>query len=239
MPRSRSAPNISNKTLWLSAGVIAKSNRTSSWKLPSIPFNQARATPADSPCVFPESKPFAATRRSKISILWPTPSNWRRNKIAATAHRHPERSRGSRRVSFKVTSTGSLGPSGLAFSLVIGTQGEGDGDTDGFARFLALALRIQELVAGVAAAGFSARGASEETGEVTGDEVKLSSADTVACGKGVPVDNGLRRRRGFEGTTGFSPRLGVCTVASGVDEIVGVGVSVGDKIGVSVGVRVT
>ena len=63
-------------------------------KLPSIPFNQARATPADSPCVFPESKPFGATRRSKISILWPTPSNWRRNKIAATAHRHPERGRG-------------------------------------------------------------------------------------------------------------------------------------------------
>jgi len=106
---------------------------------------------------------------------------------------------------------------------------------------LALALRIQELVAGVAVASFSARGpASEGTGEVTGDEVKLSSADTVACGKGVPVDNGLRRRRGFEVATGFfSPRSGVCTVASGVDEIVGVGVSVGDKIGVSVAVRVT
>ena len=105
---------------------------------------------------------------------------------------------------------------------------------------MALALRIQELVAGVAVAGFSARGpASEGTGEVTGDDVKPSSADTVACGKGVPVDNGLRRRRGFEVTTGFSPRSGVCTVASGVDEIVGVGVSVGDKIGVSLAVRVT
>jgi hypothetical protein len=75
-------------------GRYRESNRTSSWKLPSIPFNQARATPADSPCVFPESKPFGATRRSRISILWPTRSNWRRNKIAATAHRHPERSRG-------------------------------------------------------------------------------------------------------------------------------------------------
>jgi hypothetical protein len=99
---------------------------------------------------------------------------------------------------------------------------------------LALALRIQELVAGVAVACFLARGpASEGTGEVTGDEVKLSSADTVACGKGVPVDNGLRRRRGFEVTTGFSPRSGVCTVASGV------GVSVGDKIGIFVAVGVT
>jgi len=89
-------------------------------------------------------------------------------------------------------------------------------------------------------AGFSACGlASEGSGEVTGDEVKLSSADTVACGKGVPVDNGLRRRRGFEVTTGFSPRSGVCTVGSGVDEIVGVGVRVGDKIGVSVAVGVT
>jgi hypothetical protein len=105
---------------------------------------------------------------------------------------------------------------------------------------LALALRIQELVVGVAVAAFSARGpASEGTGEVTGDEVRLSSADTVACGKGVPVDNGLRRSRGFEVTTGFSPRLGVCTVASGVDEIVSLGVSVGDKIGVSVAVGVT
>jgi len=102
---------------------------------------------------------------------------------------------------------------------------------------LALALRSQELVAGGAVAGFSARGpASEGTGEVTGDEVKLSSADTVACGKGVPVDNGLRRRRGFEVTTGFSPRSGVCTI---VDETVGVGVSVGDKIGVSVAVGAT
>jgi hypothetical protein len=107
---------------------------------------------------------------------------------------------------------------------------------DGFTRLLALALRIQELVAGVAVADFSAPGpASEGTGEVTGDEGKLSSADTVACGKGVPVDNGLRRRRGFEVTTGFSP----CAVASGVDEIVGVGVAVGDKIGVSVAVGVT
>src|SRR5256886_9893961 len=89
-------------------------------------------------------------------------------------------------------------------------------------------------------AGFSARDpASEGTGEVTGDEVRLSSADTVACGKGVPVDNGLRRRRGFELATGFSPGSGVCTVASGVDEIVGVGVCVGDKIGVSVAVGVT
>ena len=111
---------------------------------------------------------------------------------------------------------------------------------DGFTRLLALALRIQELVAGVAVADFSARGpASEGTGEVTGDEGKLSSADTVACGKGVPVDNGLRRRRGFEVTTGFSPCPGVCAVASGVDEIVGVGVAVGDKIGVSVAVGVT
>ena len=49
---------------------------------------------------------------------------------------------------------------------------------------------------------------SEGTGEVTGDEVKLNSADTVACGKGVPVDNGLRRRRGFEVRTGFSTALG-------------------------------
>ena len=105
---------------------------------------------------------------------------------------------------------------------------------------MALALRIQELIAGVALAGFSARGpASEGPGEVTGDEDRLSSAATVACGKGVPVDNGLRRRRGFEVTTGFSPRSGVCTVAPGVDGIVGVGVSVGDKIGVSVAVRVT
>jgi hypothetical protein len=32
---------------------------------------------------------------------------------------------------------------------------------------------------------------------------------------------------------------GVCAVASGVDEIVGVGVAVGDKIGVSVAVGVT
>ena len=105
---------------------------------------------------------------------------------------------------------------------------------------MALALRIHELVAGAAVAGFSDRGpASEGTGEVTGDDVKPSSADTVACGKGVPVDNGLRRRRGLEVATGFSRCSGVCTVASGVDEIVGVGVSLGDKIGVSVAVRVT
>src|SRR5204863_10147108 len=96
------------------------------------------------------------------------------------------------------------------------------------------------LIAGVGVAIAVACGqVSEETGEGTGDEVKLNSGDTVACGKGVPVDNGLRRKRGFEVTTGFSPGSGVCTVASGVDEIVGVGVSVGDKIGVSVAVRVT
>ena len=88
-----------------------------------------------------------------------------------------------------------------------------------------LALRIHELDAGVAVAVLSACGSvSEGTGEVAGDEVKLNSADTVAWGKGVPVDNGLRRKRGFEVTTGFSPGSGVCTVASGVDEVVGVGV---------------
>ena len=72
------------------------------------------------------------------------------------------------------------------------------------------------------------------TGEATGDEVKLNSADTVACGKGVPVDNGLRRKRGVEVATGFLPASGVWTVDNGVDEIAGVGVPVGDKIGVCV-----
>jgi hypothetical protein len=76
-------------------------------------------------------------------------------------------------------------------------------------------------------------------GEATGDEVKLNSADTVACGKGVPVDNGLRRKRGVEVRTGFSTASGVCPAAFGVDEFAGVGVAVGDKIGVSVAVGVT
>src|SRR5205807_1341631 len=100
-----------------------------------------------------------------------------------------------------------------------------------------LALRIHELVVGVEVAGFCpCDRVSEGTGEATGDEE--NSADTVACGKGVPVDNGFRRKRGVEVTTGFSPASGVCTVTSGVDEIAGVGVSVGDKIGVSVTVGV-
>ena len=72
-----------------------------------------------------------------------------------------------------------------------------------------------------------------------GVEVKLNSADTVACGKGVPVDNGLSRKRGVEVMMGFSPASGFCTVASGVEEAVGVGVAVEDKIGVSVAVGVT
>jgi hypothetical protein len=50
----------------------------------------------------------------------------------------------------------------------------------------------------------------------------------------VPVDNGLRRKRGVELATGMASD--VCAVASGVDEIVGVGAAVDDKIGVSVGV---
>jgi hypothetical protein len=33
-------------------------------------------------------------------------------------------------------------------------QGDGDGETEGFARFLLLALRIHELVAGVSVAVF-------------------------------------------------------------------------------------
>jgi hypothetical protein len=90
---------------------------------------------------------------------------------------------------------------------------------------LLLALRIHELVAGVAVAVFSTSGPVwEGTEEVTGVVFKLNSADTVASGKGVPIDNGLRRKRGLEVTTGFSPGSGVCTVASGVDEIVGMGV---------------
>ena len=72
------------------------------------------------------------------------------------------------------------------------------------------------------------------TGDAAGDEVKLNSADTVACGKGVPVDSGLRRKRGVEVATGFLPASGICTVDNGVDEGAGVGVPVGDKIGVSV-----
>jgi len=63
----------------------------------------------------------------------------------------------------------------------------------------------------------------------------LNSADALACGNGVPVDNGLRRKRGVDVATGFLPASGVCTVDSGVDEIAGVG----DKIGVSVAVGVT
>jgi len=65
----------------------------------------------------------------------------------------------------------------------------------------------------------------------------LDSADALACGNGVPVDNGLRRKRGVDVATGFLPASDVCTVDSGVDEIAGVGV--GDKIGVSVAVGVT
>ena len=53
----------------------------------------------------------------------------------------------------------------------------------------------------------------------------------------MPVDNGLRRKRGVDVATGFLPASGVCTADSGVDEIAGVGV--GDKIGVSVAVGVT
>jgi hypothetical protein len=67
----------------------------------------------------------------------------------------------------------------------------------------------------------------------------LNSADALACGNGVPVDNGLSRKRGVEMPTGFLPGSGVCTVDSGVDEIAGVAVAVGDKIGVSVSVGVT
>jgi len=63
----------------------------------------------------------------------------------------------------------------------------------------------------------------------------LNSADALACGNGVPVDNGLRRKRGVDVATGFLPASDVCTVDSGVDEIAGVG----DKIGVSVAVGVT
>ena len=51
----------------------------------------------------------------------------------------------------------------------------------------------------------------------------------------MPVDNGLRRKRGVDVATGFLPASDVCTVDSGVDEIAGVG----DKIGVSVAVGVT
>jgi len=65
----------------------------------------------------------------------------------------------------------------------------------------------------------------------------LNAADALACGNGVPVDNGLSRKRGVEVATGFLPGSGVCTVDSGVDEIAGV--AVGDKIGVSVSVGVT
>ena len=54
----------------------------------------------------------------------------------------------------------------------------------------------------------------------------------------MPVDNGLRRKRGVAVPPSFSPASDVCGVASGVDEIVGVGVAVGDKIGVSVTVGV-
>jgi hypothetical protein len=65
----------------------------------------------------------------------------------------------------------------------------------------------------------------------------LDSADALACGNGVPVDNGLSRKRGVDVATGFLPASGVCTADSGVDEIAGVGL--GDKIGVSVAVGVT
>ncbi len=67
----------------------------------------------------------------------------------------------------------------------------------------------------------------------------MNSADAVACGKGVPVDNGLSRKRGVEVATGVPPASGVCMVGSGVDEIAGVGDVVGDKIGVSVTLGVT
>ena len=59
----------------------------------------------------------------------------------------------------------------------------------------------------------------------------------LASGKGVPVAKGLSRKRGVEVATGTTS--GVCTVDSRVDEITGVGVAVGDKIGVSVAVGVT
>jgi len=67
----------------------------------------------------------------------------------------------------------------------------------------------------------------------------LNSADAVASGRGVPVNSGLSRRRGVEVATGFLPASGVGAVDSGVDEIAGVGVAVGDKIGVCVALGVT
>jgi hypothetical protein len=67
----------------------------------------------------------------------------------------------------------------------------------------------------------------------------LNSADALSCGKGVSVDNGLSRKRGVEVATGFLPASDVRTLDSGVDEIAGVGVAVGDKIGASVAVEVT
>jgi len=98
-------------------------------------------------------------------------------------------------------------------------------------RFLPLALRIHELVAGVKPAGCAVSWAC----------VPLSAemvGAALASGNGVPVGNGLRRKRGVEVPPSFSPASDVCGVASGVDEIVGVGVAVGDKIGVSVTVGV-
>ena len=65
----------------------------------------------------------------------------------------------------------------------------------------------------------------------------MDSADALACGNGVPVDNGLSRKRGVDVAAGFLPASGVCTVDSGVDEIAGVGVV--EKIGVSLAIGVT
>jgi len=67
----------------------------------------------------------------------------------------------------------------------------------------------------------------------------LISADAVASGRGVPVNSGLSRKRGVEVATGFLPASGVGAVDSGVDEIACVGVTVGDKMGVSAAVGVT
>jgi len=55
----------------------------------------------------------------------------------------------------------------------------------------------------------------------------------------VSAGNGLSRKRGVEVATGFLPASDVCAVDSGVDEIAGVGVAVGDKIGVCVALGVT
>ena len=78
-----------------------------------------------------------------------------------------------------------------------------------------------------------------ETVGATDDAGELNSPDTVAAGRGVPVNSGLSRKRGVEVATGFLPASSVCAVDSGVDDIAGVGVAVGDKIGVSVALGVT